>query len=437
MRPLGDIARFLPHRYPFLLIDRVIEFEPEKRLVAVKNVTRNEPHFTGHFPDRPIMPGVLICEAIAQAGGLLALGSHYGSLDIDPATIAEQLFLVLTSVDNARFRRQVVPGDQLRIEVEFVRRHRPLWKMRGSVTVEGRLVAEAEFSAVEVQEGPSQAGSDNGGLGLARETSSGGPDVSQARIHPTSVVAPGARLDLGVEIGPYAVIGQHVTIGRGTTVGAHVVIDGHTTIGQDNRISPFVTIGSVPQDLKYHGEESRLSIGDRNQIREFASLSVGTEGGGMETVVGNDNLLMNYSHVAHDCRLGNHVILANGVPLAGHVTIEDYVIVSGLAAIAQFVRIGESAFVGGGSMVVMDVPPFCVANGDRAKLKGLNLVGLERRGLSADQMTALKRAYRTLFQSKLLARDAVGRVRSELADSVHATDLAAFVEASERGVTRP
>jgi UDP-N-acetylglucosamine acyltransferase len=178
-------------------------------------------------------------------------------------------------------------------------------------------------------------------------------------------------------------------------------------------------------------------MGDRNEVREFASLSLGTAGGGMETVVGDDNLFMNNSHVGHDCRVGNSVVLANCVALAGHVTIDDHVIVSGLAAIAQFVRVGESAFVGGGSMVVMDVPPFCMANGDRAKLIGLNVVGLERRGFTAEQTSALKRAYRLCFQSKLLARDAVERIRAELADSAHALALADFVAASERGVTRP
>jgi UDP-N-acetylglucosamine acyltransferase len=421
---LEKVAQLLPHRYPFLLIDRVIEFEPDKRLVALKNVTVNEPHFTGHFPDRPIMPGVLICEAMAQAGGLLAVGSICGSLEGYLAS-PRNVLLVLTSIENAKFRRQVVPGDQLRIEVTFLRRHRPLWRMHGTASVDGQVVAQADFAAVEVEEPgagrvePGKAGAD-------------GP-----RIHPTAVVARQAELDRGVEIGPYAVVGPHVVMGRGTWVGAHAVVEGHTTLGTDNRIFQFASVGSIPQDLKYRGEESRLRIGDRNMIREFASLNLGTEGGGMETVVGNDNLLMMYSHVAHDCRLGDRVILANGVPLAGHVTIDDHVIVSGLAAVAQFVHIGESAFVGGGSMVVMDVPPFCVANGDRAKLKGLNLVGLERRGFSPEQTSELKRAYRVLFQSKLLARDAIERVRKDLATSPHAQQLAAFVEASTRGVTRP
>jgi len=418
-----EIARFLPHRHPFLLVDRVIEFEPDKYIVAIKNVTWNEPHFTGHFPDRPIMPGVLICEAMAQAGGLLVHGSFHGGFALEQLE-AERVFLVLTSLDNVKFRRQVIPGDQLRLEVELKRRHRPLWKMRGVATVDGQIVAQAEFSAVEVAEDGSNHRPEN-------------RPVVAVQIHPTAIVARGAELDAGVEVGPYSTVGSHVKIGRGTWVGSHATIGGTTTLGAGNRIFPYASVGSAPQDKKYHGEDSRLVMGDRNHVREFASLSLGTEGGGMETLVGSDNLFMNSSHVGHDCRIGNHVVLANGVPLAGHVLIDDHAIVSGLAAVAQFVRVGESAFIGGGSMVVMDVPPYCMANGDRAKLVGLNVVGLERRGFGAEQVSALKRAYRLLFQSKLLARDAVERIRGELADSALAQTLAEFTAASERGVTRP
>lgn len=424
MNPLGqEIARFLPHRHPFLLVDRVTEFEPDKRIVAIKNVTWNEPHFTGHFPDRPIMPGVLICEAMAQAGGLLVHGSFHGGFAIEQLE-AERVFLVLTSLDNVKFRRQVIPGDQLRMEVSLLRRHRPLWKMRGIATVDGQVVAQADFSAVEVAEDGSGNRPDN-------------RPVAAVRVHPTAVVAREAKLDTGVEIGPYAIVGPHVQIGRDSWVGPHACVDGRTTMGAGNRIYSHASVGSRPQDKKFHDEDSRLVLGDRNEVREFASLSLGTAGGGMETVIGDDNLFMNNSHVGHDCRVGSSVVLANCVALAGHVTIDDHVIVSGLAAVAQFVRVGESAFVGGGSMVVMDVPPYCMANGDRAKLIGLNVVGLERRGFAAEQTSALKRAYRLLFQNKLLARDAVERIRGELAGSPQALALADFVAASERGVTRP
>ncbi len=418
-----DISRLLPHRYPFLLVDRVVEFEADHRIVAVKNVTLNEPHFTGHFPERPIMPGVLLCEAMAQAGGLLVQGTHRGGLTLEVGDDEESLFLVLTGLDHVKFRRQVLPGDQVRLEVTLQRKHRPLWKMRGVASVDGQVVAQADLSAVEVEP-------DTG----AAESS---PMPVRPNIHSAAIVASGAEIDSGVEIGAGAFIGPRVRIGRGTRVEHHAHVDGNTTLGEDNHVFPYAVVGSIPQDMKYAGEESRLTIGARNRIREFATLSLGTEGGGMETTIGDDNLFMNYSHVGHDCHIGSNAILVNSTALAGHIEIGDYAIVSGLAAVAQFVRIGESAFIGGGSMVVMDVPPFCMANGNRAELKGLNQVGLERRGMSPDQVRELKRAYKLLFSSKLRVAEAVEAVKSEFAESAPALAMAEFVAASERGVTRP
>ena len=418
----NEITRLLPHRHPFLFVDRVLEFEPDRRLVALKNVTASEPQFAGHFPERAIMPGVLVCEAMAQAGGLLVHGTVNGDLSVDRPDMA-RLFLVLSGIDDARFRRPIVPGDQLRLDIELVRKRRPLWKMRGVATVDGQVAAEASFSMVEV-EGPA-------GVRAGDRSSPG------TRIHPTAIVEHGAEIDSDVEIGAYATIGCEVRIGRGTRIGSHSSIQGRTTLGADNRVFSFATVGCSPQDLKFRGEPGRLEIGDRNLVREYASLSIGTEGGGLVTRVGKDNLFMNYSHLGHDCTVEDNVHLVNGVAIAGHVFLGSHAIVSGLAAVAQFVRIGEGAFVGGGSMVVMDVPPFCMANGDRARLVGLNAVGLERRGLAAEQVAVLRRAYKILFQSKLLARDAVERIRSEFADSQHALALAEFVAGSERGVTRP
>lgn len=260
---------------------------------------------------------------------------------------------------------------------------------------------------------------------------------NRTSIHPTAVVTPGAELDNGVQVGPYAVIGPHVRIGKDTCVGPHSVVEGRTTIGHDNRIFQFASVGAVPQDMKYRGEDSALTIGDRNTIREFATLNIGTRGGGMETRIGNDNLFMVYSHVGHDCRIGNHVILANCATLAGHVTLEDYVGVGGLAAIHQFTRIGESAYLGGGAMVANDVPPYCLAQGDRARLFGLNRVGLERRGFSEAQKRALKQAYRTFFFEGLSLKDAVERIRLEQADFPEAVHLVDFIAASQRGICRP
>ncbi len=255
-------------------------------------------------------------------------------------------------------------------------------------------------------------------------------------IHPKAIIAPGADLAGDVEIGPYAVIGPEVRIGRGTKVGAHAVIEGRTTIGERNRVFQFAALGAIPQDLKYHGELTTLVIGNENQIREFTTLHIGTEGGGGVTSVGDRNLFMNFSHVAHDCHIGNRVIFANGATLAGHVVVEDHVIVGGLAAVHQFVRLGESSMLGGGAMVAQDVPPFCVVQGDRAGLVGLNVEGLRRRGFSDDEVRALRVAYRTLFRSGLTVRDAIRKMREEHALGVAAERLLQFVESSKRGICR-
>jgi UDP-N-acetylglucosamine acyltransferase len=250
------------------------------------------------------------------------------------------------------------------------------------------------------------------------------------------VVAPGAELAEGVAIGPYAVIGSEVRIGRSTTVGAHAVIEGRTIIGERNRIFQFAALGAIPQDLKYHGEQTTLVIGDENQIREFTTMHIGTEGGGGVTSVGDRNLFMNFSHVAHDCRIGDRVIFANGATLAGHVIVEDHVIVGGLSAVHQFVRLGESSMLGGGAMVVQDVPPFCVVQGDRAGLVGLNVEGLRRRGFSEDELRALRGAYRTLFRSGLTVRDAIRKMREEQTQGAAAERMLRFVERSKRGICR-
>ena len=256
-------------------------------------------------------------------------------------------------------------------------------------------------------------------------------------IHPSAVIAPGAELDHGVQVGPYAVIGPQVRIGRDSSIGPHSVVEGRTTIGCENTIFQFASVGAIPQDKKYQGEDSRLTIGDRNTIREFATLNIGTAGGGMVTRIGNDNLFMVYSHVGHDCQIGNNVILANCATLAGHVILEDYVGVGGLAAIHQFTRIGESAYLGGGAMVSLDVPPYCMAQGDRARLFGLNLIGLKRRGFSEAQLSALKKAYRTFFAEGLTLKEATDRTRQEQAASPEAVHLAEFIASSQRGICRP
>lgn len=255
-------------------------------------------------------------------------------------------------------------------------------------------------------------------------------------IHATAIIAPGAEIADNVNIGPYAVIGEHVKIGSGTSVGPHTVIEGRTEIGQDNQIFQFASVGAVPQDLKFHGEESTLVIGDRNKIREFVTIHLGTEDGGGKTTVGNDNLFMAYSHVAHDCIVGNHVILANAATLAGHVEIDDFAIMGGLTAVHQFARIGCHVMASGGSMVAQDVAPYTIVQGDRAKTVGLNLVGLKRRGFSPEVLKTIKQAYRIVFRSELSLEDAISKIESELDSSPELSVFVDFIKKGERGLAR-
>jgi UDP-N-acetylglucosamine acyltransferase len=257
-----------------------------------------------------------------------------------------------------------------------------------------------------------------------------------AQVHPTAVVHPDAQLHDTVEVGPFAVIGPKVKIGAGTRVGPHAVIEGRTTLGARNRVFQFSSLGAAPQDLKYAGEDTELVIGDENQIREFTTLHIGTAGGGGVTRIGNRNLFMANSHVAHDCVVGNGCILANSAALGGHVLVEDHVIFSGLTAVHQFTRIGKHAFVAGGAMVVMDVPPYCMAQGDRAELVGLNTVGLERHGFTEAQIGRIKESYKILFRSKLQMAEALARLKTEFGGQPEIDHLVGFIEQSKRGLTR-
>ena len=260
--------------------------------------------------------------------------------------------------------------------------------------------------------------------------------MSAPQIHATAIVDAAARLDDDVVVGPYCVIGPNVVIGRGSTLASHAVIEGHTTIGANNRIFQFSSIGADPQDKKFHGEKTELIIGDGNTIREFATLQPGTEGGGRATRVGNGCLLMNYSHVAHDCLLGDSVTVANGAQLGGHVTIQDYVVVGALVGIHQFVKIGESAILGAGSMVSLDIAPFCNATGDRATLHGLNVVGLKRRGFDEETIAVLRRLYRLVFQSGQKTAEAIETARRDLPDLPPVARFLHFIQQAERGLCR-
>jgi len=255
-------------------------------------------------------------------------------------------------------------------------------------------------------------------------------------IHTTAIVDKNAHIGEDVEIGPYVIIKSDVHIGSGSVIGAHAMIHEHVTMGQNCKIYPYASVGSVPQDLKFKGEKTYLKIGNNTVIREFATLNRGTELGGGITEVGDDNLLMAYTHVAHDSKTGRGVIMSNNATLAGHVVTGDYVIMGGFVAVHQFVKIGSYAYIGGKSAVVKDIPPYVRASGDRAVLHGLNKVGLQRKEFDENAILNLKRAYRIMFRFDLTIKQAIGRIKAELELIPEVMEFVSFIENSDRGITR-
>lgn len=257
-----------------------------------------------------------------------------------------------------------------------------------------------------------------------------------ARVHPTAQVDSAARLADDVTVGAYSLIGPHVEIGAGTTVGPHVVIEGHTRIGRENRIYQFCSLGADPQDKKYSGEPTRLEIGDRNTIREFCTFNVGTSQDAGVTRLGDDNWIMAYVHLAHDCQVGNKTIFANNAQLAGHVHVGDWAILGGFTVVHQFVRIGAHAMTGMGSILFLDLPPYVLASGNTATPHGINLEGLKRRGFSRDGLQAIRRAYKALYKSGLRLEEALPMLREEAEQHAEVAPLVDFLTAPGRGIVR-
>lgn len=255
-------------------------------------------------------------------------------------------------------------------------------------------------------------------------------------IHPTAVVSSGANFASGVKIGPYCIIGENVSIGKDTRIDSHVVIEGLTQIGVRNRISPFSCIGTPPQDIGYRGEETRVIIGDDNVIREYVTIHRATTKENGETIVGNHNFIMAYAHIAHDCVLGDRVIMANAVTLGGHTHVGDYANIGGLAAAHQFVRIGAHAFIGGLTGIPQDIPPFMIAAGSRARLFGINQIGLSRGGFSKETVAGLKKAYRIIWKENRRFSQGIAQVKTELQPFPELEELLGFLEHSKRGIAR-
>jgi len=255
---------------------------------------------------------------------------------------------------------------------------------------------------------------------------------SDANIHPTAIVDPGAKIGSGVTVGPFTIIEDNTRIGDGSIIGSHVLVGNGARLGQAVQVWKGAVIAATPQDLKFEGELTEITVGDRTQVREFCTLARGTKHGGGLTVIGRDCLLMAYTHVAHDCRIGNNIILANGVNMAGHVTIQDWVSIGGLSVIHQFATIGEHAFIGGHGRISRDVPPYIITLGE--EYNGLNVVGLRRRGFSTDQVTMIKRVYRIIYREKLNLTQALGVIDKEVEMTPEVKTVLSFIAESKRGI---
>ena len=397
---VAGLVRQIPTQYPFVLVDRIVEHDPAGRIVAIKNVTGSEEFFEGHFPGAPVMPGVLLMEGLAQAAGIWLLKD---------APDPRRLEVHVVGIDEAKFRRPAVPGDQLRLEINVLHRRGALCRVRGEVKSGGHRVAEARL--------------------LLQVATLPAPTVD-----PTARVDPAAVLGAAVKVGAYAVIGPGVRLGAGSTVDAHAVLDGDTTIGRDNHFFPFCSVGLAPQDLKYAGEPTRLVIGDGNVVREFVTVHRGTAGGGGVTRIGSRNLFMAYAHVAHDCQVGSHTIFANGATLAGHVEVADYTTIGAFSGVHQFCRVGMHAFLGGYTVATKDVLPYSKTVGNRARIYGVNTIGLSRRGFSPESIAAIRGAYRVLLQSRLNTSEAVARIEAESPLAPEVAEIVRFIRTAQRGV---
>jgi UDP-N-acetylglucosamine acyltransferase len=397
-----DIRGVIPHRYPFLLVDRILEYVHKERIVGIKNVTINEPFFQGHFPEKPIMPGVLILEALAQTGSTLLLRD---------SEFAGRLAL-FAAMDKVKFRKPVSPGDQLRLEMVTHKIKEDFVRMDGIALVDGEVVCEGQFTFT---------------LSLR---------PTRPQIHRTASVHASAILGKDVVIGPNVIIGENVVIGDKTIIEGHVMIEKWTQLGSDCHVHFGSVIGSGPQDIKYAGERSFVRIGDRNIIREYVTINRAT-GREAATVIGSDNLFLTNVHLAHNCQIGNHVTIANMTNIAGHSIIEDRALIGGMTGVHQFVRIGEGAMVGAYTRLPQDVPPFMLCEGNPAMIRTLNLIGLKRRGVPRPAIQEVRFIFNNYYRMEKNASQAIKDIEAKGIETPEGLHLLNFLKVdSPRGITK-
>jgi UDP-N-acetylglucosamine acyltransferase len=387
---------------PFVLIDQVIELEHNSHIIAIKNVSLNEPFFNNLFMEEPVLPESIIIEALQQAGFLL---------------LSEQLRLstvktFFEAIKEIKFINKVRPGDQLRLEVEIKKQTDTEVKLNGKALVEGKVVSEGVFVFQ---------------LALA---------PSKPQIHTTASVHPSAVLGKDVVVGPYSTVGEDVVIGDRTILEAHALIEKCTRIGEDCHIHFGCVLGSNAQDRKYSGEKTYVVLGDRNILREYVTINRST-GAGTITQIGNDNMFLTNVHIGHNVVVHNNVTITNLTHIAGHVTIEDNVIIGGLVGMHQFLRVGKGAMVGGYSRIPQDVPPFMLVEGNPAYIRTPNLVGLKRRGASKEALVELKSAFKLFCRSNLNTSQAIAEMEKVNFKSEEAKYFLNFIKAdSKRGLTK-